>query len=116
MVLFNPLLEGKRVHIFLKGISPKMNVIAWLKFKLPHWDVAVQYISYYMSTLLYILCISWVKLPWFKLKILNFTIFIQGDLKKILTPLWEYLYDISSNSLPMFSILVNTFFESSIGD
>ena len=37
-------------------------------------------------------------------------------IKKILTPLWENLYDIISNSLHIFTIPVSTFLESPTGD
>ena len=35
--------EDKRVHTFRKSISPKVNVIEWLKFELAYYDVTVQY-------------------------------------------------------------------------
>ena len=35
------------VHTFSKGISPKENEIAWLKFKLTFCDITVQDISHY---------------------------------------------------------------------
>ena len=38
--------EGKRVHIFTKGISTKRNVIAWLEFELAYSDVSVMNISH----------------------------------------------------------------------
>ena len=37
---------------------------------------------------------------------------IQGDLKKMLTALWEYHYDIFSNNFNIFTIPTNTFLES----
>ena len=40
VVLFNPeLWEDKGVHTFPKGISPKVNVITWLEFKLADYNV-----------------------------------------------------------------------------
>ena len=36
-------------YIFLKGISPKVNVIAQLEFKFTSYDVTVQQISHYTS-------------------------------------------------------------------
>ena len=35
----------KEVHTFLKGISPNVNVQAWLELKFADYDVAVQYFS-----------------------------------------------------------------------
>ena len=35
--------EDMGVQAFPKGISLKVNVIAWLEFELTHYDVAVQY-------------------------------------------------------------------------
>ena len=43
-------------------------------------------------------------------------IFIHWVIKKMLTPLWKSLYDIISNSLHIFTILINTFLESPTGD
>ena len=40
---------------------------------------------------------------------------LQGFLK-MLTHLWEYLYDIISNSLYMFTLHVNSFLDASTGD
>ena len=37
----------KGVHTFLKGISPKVNVIAWLVLELAYFEAAVQYFSHY---------------------------------------------------------------------
>ena len=37
----------KRIVTFLKGISPKMIVIAQMAFELAHYDVAVQHINHY---------------------------------------------------------------------
>ena len=51
MALFNPLLGDKEVHTFLKGISPKVNVIAWLELELAYFDVAIEHISYYVTGL-----------------------------------------------------------------
>ena len=39
--------RDKDVHTFSKGICPKVNVIAWLEFKIACYDVAVQHISDY---------------------------------------------------------------------
>ena len=41
VILFKPYLVG--VHPFSKGISPKMNVTAWPKFKLAYFEVTVQH-------------------------------------------------------------------------
>ena len=35
------MLGDKGIQDFPKGISPKVNVIAWLEFELTHYDVAV---------------------------------------------------------------------------
>ena len=40
---------NKRVHAFLKDISPKVNVIAQLDFELAYFDVAVKYINHYAT-------------------------------------------------------------------
>ena len=37
----------KGVHAFLKGISPKVNVIALLEFKLAYFEARVQHLSHY---------------------------------------------------------------------
>ena len=39
----------KRVHIFPKGINPKVNVIAWLEFELAYYDFAVEHVSHYAT-------------------------------------------------------------------
>ena len=36
----------KVIHTFLKDISPKANIIAWLEFKFAYHDVTVQHISH----------------------------------------------------------------------
>ena len=42
MILFNPYLVGdKGIHIFPKGISPKVNLITELEFELTNYNVAV---------------------------------------------------------------------------
>ena len=46
VVLFNPHQGNKMVHDFLKGISPKVNVIAQLDFERDHYDVVVSYVNY----------------------------------------------------------------------
>ena len=40
MVIFNPQLGDKRVHILADSISPKVNVIARLGFEHAYYDVA----------------------------------------------------------------------------
>ena len=42
--------------------------------------------------------------------------YLYTGIKKMLTHLWEYLYDIVSNSLYMLTIVVNIFLESLSGD
>ena len=37
---------NKRVHTFHKGITPKVNAIAWLVFQLNNYDITVQHISH----------------------------------------------------------------------
>ena len=37
----------KRVHIFPKSSSPKLNVIEWLEFELGYFEVAVQQLSHF---------------------------------------------------------------------
>ena len=41
--------EDKRVHAFPKGINPKVNLIARLKFELTCYNVAVQNVSHYTT-------------------------------------------------------------------
>ena len=43
VLLVNPYLVGldKRVHAFPKGISLKVNVIAWLEFEITYFEVEV---------------------------------------------------------------------------
>ena len=38
--------RDKGVHAFPKGISLKVNVIAWLEFELTYYDVTVQHVSH----------------------------------------------------------------------
>ena len=40
---------NKRIHIFPKGISAKVNVIVWLEFEFTYYYAAVQYISHYAT-------------------------------------------------------------------
>ena len=40
---------NERVHAFPKGISPKVNVIAWLEFELTHYKTVVQYVDHYTA-------------------------------------------------------------------
>ena len=40
---------NKGVHIFPKGIIPKVNVIAWLGFEIAYYDVTVLYVSHYAT-------------------------------------------------------------------
>ena len=37
----------KGIHIFPKGICPKVNIIAWLEFKLAYFETTVQHFSHY---------------------------------------------------------------------
>ena len=41
--------ENKGVHTFPKGICPKVNVIAWLEFKLAYYDSAVHRFNHYTT-------------------------------------------------------------------
>ena len=41
--------EDKGVHTFPKGICPKLNVIAWLEFKLAYYDSADQCFNHYIT-------------------------------------------------------------------
>ena len=41
--------EDKGVHIFTKGISPKVNVITLLEIDLAYYDSAVQRFNYYTT-------------------------------------------------------------------
>ena len=41
--------EDKGVHIFPKGICPKVNVIARLKYELAYYDSAVHRINHYTT-------------------------------------------------------------------
>ena len=42
-------MEDKEVHTFPKGICLKVNVIAWLEFKLTYDDSAVQWFNHYTT-------------------------------------------------------------------
>ena len=46
-ILLPPIFMG--VHTFLKGISLKVNVIAWLDLELTYYDIAVQHVDSYTS-------------------------------------------------------------------
>ena len=37
---------GEGLHTFPKGISPKMNAIARLKFELANYDITVQHVNH----------------------------------------------------------------------
>ena len=37
------------VHTFPKGISPKVDVIAWLEFELAYYDFSVHHVTYYAT-------------------------------------------------------------------
>ena len=39
--------RDKVVHTVLKGISPKVNILAQLEFKLTCYNAAIQYVSHY---------------------------------------------------------------------
>ena len=41
VVLFNP---------FPEGCGSKVNMIAWLKFELPYYDVAIEHVNHYTTT------------------------------------------------------------------
>ena len=41
--------EDKGVHIFPKGICPKVNVIAWLEYELAYYDSAVHRFNHYTT-------------------------------------------------------------------
>ena len=49
MVLFNPYWEDKGVHIFPKGICPKVNVIARLEHELAYYDSVVHRFNHYIT-------------------------------------------------------------------
>ena len=49
-VLFNIAGEDKGVHTFPENISPKVNIIMQLEFKLAYFNVAVQHVSHYTTT------------------------------------------------------------------
>ena len=45
-----PITGGIRLfHIFPKGISAKVNVIAWLEFELTYYNVTVQHVNHYTT-------------------------------------------------------------------
>ena len=63
--LFNAILLkepwwDKGVHAFLKGICPKVNLIAQLEYELAHYDSAVHRLNHY-TTLRYL---EFTKLDW----------------------------------------------------
>ena len=39
----------REVHNFTKGISPKVNVIAWLVFEVFYFETVAQYVSHYTT-------------------------------------------------------------------
>ena len=43
--------EDTEIHTFLKGISPKLNVIAWLEFELSYYDITAQQINQYAEAI-----------------------------------------------------------------
>ena len=51
----------KRVHTFSKGISPKVNVVAWLEFELAYYDVVVWNVSHYATVTLLPFIHGWLK-------------------------------------------------------
>ena len=40
-------LEDMDIHTFLQGISPDVNVIKWLEFKLTYYDAAIEHFNCY---------------------------------------------------------------------
>ena len=44
-----PRLSKNRVHTFPKGISPKVNVIAWLEFELAYFEAVVKHFNNYIT-------------------------------------------------------------------
>ena len=49
VVLFNPEMKNERVHAFLMGIYPKVNVMEWLKFELAYKNIIVQHVTHYTT-------------------------------------------------------------------
>ena len=49
MVFLTHSRRDKRVYIIPKGISPKVNEIARLRFELAYFEAAVQLFSYYIT-------------------------------------------------------------------
>ena len=41
--------EAKGIHTFTRGISPKVNVMAWQGFELAYFEVAVQRFSHFVT-------------------------------------------------------------------
>ena len=52
VILFNPYLGVQKVQIFLKGISPKVNVIARLELELAYFEAAGKHFSHYAKVCL----------------------------------------------------------------
>ena len=47
---------NKKVYSFLKDVSPKVNIVAWLEFELAYYNVSLQHVNHYaMGTSLYTL-------------------------------------------------------------
>ena len=46
---FSRLLGEYGVYAFPKGISPKVNVVVWLKSKLTYFKATVQHLSHYLT-------------------------------------------------------------------
>ena len=40
-------MQDKGFHTFPKGISPKVNIMAWLEFELAYYNYAVQHFNHY---------------------------------------------------------------------
>ena len=52
-------MKDKEVHTFSKGISPKVNVLAWLEFELASFETSVMLFSHFATlTLLFIDTVS----------------------------------------------------------
>ena len=52
VLLFNYLLGGWKTNTVPKSISPKVNLIVWLEFKLAYYNLSVQYFSHYATGIL----------------------------------------------------------------
>ena len=77
MALFNLLLEEKRVNIFLKGISLKMNAIVWLESEHAYCDAWFHEVSHYPDWTIFRYNDDWSLTSWYKSELTIFTTHLE---------------------------------------